>query len=295
MMFFRRKKVVESGGGEACLSAGISALAAMQHADGSFPLQGWGKRSWARKCFPLFSTITVVLAVGDLLPRNSVSRAVEFVLRCRRVDCLWDFDPKLGIPPDSDCTAGALAMIARYGSEALDPADVTCLRSFWRQPDGPFTTWAAGGEWDERERDDAVVNCNILFALTALGGRPTASETEAVASLIGRSTAGCRYYCSTTTMAYAAVRAGVTVADLPGSLTAKPSVGDVLPMAQWLSAAASPDDDAVAFILSKQSLDGRWRREEWFARPGHGRWGSDAVSTALCIEGLIAAGVGSKR
>ena len=291
-MFLWRRKTIEVREREASIAAGVSALASMQRRDGSFPLLRWGKRSWARECFPLFSTIAVVLAVGELLPRNSVSRAVEFILRCRRPDRLWDFDPRLRLPPDSDCTACALAIIARYGSEASEASDVTCLRSFWRQPDGPFTTWAAGDEWGERERDDAVVNCNILFALTALGDRSTVGESSAVASLIGRSTAGSRYYCSPTTIAYAAVRAGYAAQELPSPLTAKPSVGDVLPMAQWLSAAASPDDDAVTFILSKQLPDGRWRREAWLGRPGHGRWGSDAVSTALCIEGLIAAEIG---
>jgi hypothetical protein len=294
-MFFRRKKAIKAGDNQACIAAGISALADMQRPDGSFPLLNWGKRSWARECFPLFSTIAVILAAGELLPRNSVSRAAEFVLRCRRPDQLWDFDPRLGIPPDSDCTACAMAMVARYASKASASADVNCLRSFWRQPNGPFKTWAAGGEWGERERDDAVVNCNILFALATLGGRPTVRERNAVVSQIRRSTAGCRYYRSATTIAYAAVRAGLALQDLPSSLTAKPSVGDVLTMAQWLSATASQDDDAVAFILSKQLPDGRWRREEWFGRPGHGRWGSDAVSTALCIEGLTAAGAGSKR
>jgi hypothetical protein len=294
-MFLWRIKTVDVRDREASIAAGVSALVAMQRRDGSFPLLHWGKRSWARECFPLFSTIAVILAAGALLPQNALARAVEFVLQCRRPDGLWDFDPKLGLPPDSDCTACALAIIARHGSEAPDASEVTCLRSFWRHPNGPFTTWAADGEWGERERDDAVVNCNILFALTALGARPSARERSAVASLVGQSTAGCRYYCSASTIAYSAVRAGLAAQDLPSSLTTRPSLGGVLPMAQWLSTTASPDGDAVDFILSRQAADGRWRREEWLGRPGHGRWGSDAVSTALCIEGLIAAGIGDAR
>lgn len=292
-MLLRPKNSIDTGDIEAQIAAGASALAAMQRRDGSFPLLQWGKWSWARECYPLFSTIVVVLAAGEFLSRNAVFRAVDFVVRARRADLLWEFDPKLTLPPDSDCLACALAMIARFGSAELDAADAACLRSFWRQPDGPFTTWAADGEWDGRERDDAVVNCNILFALSALGGRPTFEERSAVANHIAQSTAGCRYYCSPTTIAYAAVRAGFAVHELPRSLIAKPSADSVLPMAQWLSTTASPDDDAVAFILSEQAPDGRWRREQWFGRPGHRRWGSDAVSTALCIEGLKAAGFGN--
>ena len=116
-MFLRRKEAVKTGDGDARLAAGISALAVMQHPDGSFPLQQWGKRSWARECSPLFSSIAVVLAVGDFLPRDTVSRAVEFVLRCRQEDHLWVFDPRLRLPSDADCTACALAMTARYKTD----------------------------------------------------------------------------------------------------------------------------------------------------------------------------------
>src|SRR2546426_10767051 len=94
----KMKQAVRQAG--RALETGVAALVALQQPDGSFPILQrkivWGP------CHPLFSTVSVLLAAGSLLPQNAVSRAVNFVLRCRRSDGLWEFDPAYGIPPDAD-------------------------------------------------------------------------------------------------------------------------------------------------------------------------------------------------
>src|SRR5687767_13691430 len=81
---------------------GVSALLAEQNPDGSFPcLQREAGTPW-RPCHPLFSTLSVLLAAGPLLPEAAISKGVAFVQGSRRSDRLWEFDPALGIPPDAD-------------------------------------------------------------------------------------------------------------------------------------------------------------------------------------------------
>jgi hypothetical protein len=271
------------------LQRGISKLASMQQPDGGFPVyRRAGGRRW-HDCHALFSTLTVLLATGDLLPESALARAVNFVLHCRRSDGTWEFDRSLGIPADSDDTACALAVLARYGTGLVDAADASLLRSFWLPDGGPFQTWNSGGEWASRQRDDAVVNCNVILALRALGSPPGDDEVGAVVELIRRSEGGCRYYCSPVTITYAASRAGVPLDMLPSGLFKRPAAGKtVLPTAQWLSFSQRWDQAAVGHLLAAQGPDGEWATEPWFT--GAGRpvpvWGSPAVSTALCIEAL---------
>jgi hypothetical protein len=239
----------------------------------------------------LFSTLSVLLAVGDLLPPHSRTRAIEFIVANRRVDGTWTFDPEMPIPPDSDDTACALAVLARYAPRAAGAGSADLLRSFWREDNGPFATWRdVPQQWQQTDRDDAVVNCNVLLALHALGEPPTAIEIQAVIGLINRSTKGTRYYCSPITIGYSARRAAVPLASIQPRLLARPRLDKgVLPTAQWLSAVRKWDLGAVAHVLATQSAEGSWDAENWCRDVRSGRWGSAAVSTALCIEGLHAA------
>jgi len=271
---------------------GVAALLALQDPGGSFPLLQRDAKTMWRHCHTLFSTVTVVLAAGSLLPRESVSRAVNFVLRCRRSDGLWEFDPAYGIPPDADDTACAIAALARYADGYVGARDAELLRSFWRADGGPFQTWRGSGMWAQRDRDDPVVNCNIMLALARVGAPPTPEERSAVHRLVQQSAGGCRYYCSLTTIAYAAQRAGLPLHALPAGLVARPrSQSGVLPSAQWLSAAGRWDAQLIAHVIGAQSPDGSWPTEPWFTGAGNPVpvWGSRAVSTALCIEALQAA------
>src|SRR5262249_18083246 len=273
---------------ESALRRGSSALLSMQNPDGSFPLyQRTPDQPW-RPCHPLFATTSVVLAAGSLMPAPALQRAADFIRGCRRSDRTGEFDPTYKIPADSDDTACALTVLARHGGGLVGPADVALLRSFWRPDGGPFQTWhQADAVWSRRDRDDAVVNCNILLALRGLGAPATGAETSSVTRLTRASEAGCRYYCSPTTIAYAARRGGLPHASLPARITAKPTSG-LLPTAQWLSLVGQWDEDAVAPVLAAQSPDGSWHAEAWFTAAGKPPpgWGSAATSTALCVEAL---------
>jgi hypothetical protein len=270
------------------LELGLSALQSMQQGDGSFPLFQRSEQTAWRACGPLFSTLSVLLAAGSLMSESVRTRAVDFVYRNRRRDGLWEFDPTFGIPPDADDTACALTVAARHDRARVNVSDAVLLRSFWRADGGPFQTWRGDKSWSGRDRDDAVVNCNVLLALQELGAPASAHETKAVVDLIRASEAGCRYYCSPTTIAYAARRAGVTLAALPASLAARPSSKGLLPTAQWLSLCLRWDEDAVERVLAAQAADGSWPIEPWFTGAGKPRpvWGSPTISTALCLEAL---------
>jgi hypothetical protein len=289
-MWFRRRHRTSEAQARDALARGISAICSLQQTDGCFPFSRWVGGEPAEDCHPLFATLTVVLAVGSLLPVDAVSRAVDFVRCCRRTDGTWEFDPALEIPADSDDTACALTVIARHAPHAAGPKDAALLRLFWRHPTGPFATWRAEGAWAKRNRDDAVVNCNILLALRLLGAHPSAEELESVTHLVGQSGAGCRYYCSPTTIAYAASRAGIPLGSLPARLASRPKPKQgVQPMAQWLTAVQRWDEYAVAQVVAAQTEAGCWDAEPWCTGAGPYVWGSRAVNTALCIEALDAA------
>jgi hypothetical protein len=114
------------------------------------------------------------------------------------------------------------------------------------------------GTWSQRDRDDAVVNCNVLHALATLGVPGTATEIAAVQRLVQQSVGGCRYYCSSATIGYAARRAGLPLGALPAGLVARPRPGnEVLRSAQWLSTVRRWDMDLIAGLLAAQSQDGR--------------------------------------
>jgi hypothetical protein len=239
---------------EHAISTGIEALARMQARDGSFPLWA-GTNQWGA-CGPLFSTAYVMIGAGGLLPAPQVARAMEFIRRQRRPDGLWEYDPAMRVPPDSDCTACSLAALAMHGtaSDVAGAADV--LRAFWREPRGPFRTWPAAGMWALPERDDPVVNCNVLFALRLLNAPATARETQAVQGLLARTGGIPRYYCSPATTLHAASRAGLDIGALSAAVTSRPVQTDLLGTVQWLCGAATRDDTAVAAVLAARLPDG---------------------------------------
>ena len=114
------------------------------------------------------------------------------------------------------------------------------LRSYWRADGGPFRTWKAPGIWSMPERDDPVVNCNILFALRLLTVPATAAEEAAVRELLQRTKGRSRYYCSPATIAHAARRAGLEQNALPPLAIACPQTNDLVGCAQWLCAMPEP-------------------------------------------------------
>jgi len=292
-VFFFKRARPNSAEVATAIRRGLERLAGLQMEDGSFPMARRQDSGEPRDCHALFSTLTVCLAVGAHLPQASIARAVSFVERNRRPDGLWSFDPKADLPPDSDCTACALALLARHPTMSSAGEAAASLRAFWRSPDGPFRTWMhAPDAWSRPDRDDAVVNFNVLLALKELESPASPAEVEASIALANYSRKGTRYYCSYTTITYAASRAGVDLSRLHASLLARPAMRRnlVLPAAQWLSAMGSSDTRALRHLLAMQEADGAWPAEAWCRDVGSGRWESAAISTALCVEALDKAG-----
>jgi hypothetical protein len=270
------------------MSLGLSALARLQSEDGSFPLfRRAGSSDWHR-CGSLFSTAYVMLGAGRLLPAENAARAAAFILGQRRPDGLWEYDPALGIPPDADSTACALAALALHGISAPRAGGADLLRSFWRQGDGPFRTWRVEGKWSLAERDEAVVNCNILFALRLIGSPATPPEAAAVIDLLRRTPGPPRYYCAAATMAHAARRAGLGWDQLPEVATARPPAGDLIASVQWLCASPAADAELIDAVLAAQRPDGRWPITPWVTGVGTPQpfWGGPAITTALALEAL---------
>ena len=171
---------------------------------------------------------------------------------------MWEFDPATPVPPDSDSTACSLAALAPHGDVAELATGPALLRAFWRGPNGPFRTWNARGMWSLPERDDPVVNCNILFALRLLGSPATETETMATRDLIARTVQGVRYYVSHATTAHAPWRAGLDLRKLPPALTAPPARNDLLGVLRWLCASPRPDIGLVKYVMKSQQPDGAW-------------------------------------
>jgi hypothetical protein len=256
----------------------------MQSPDGSFPL--WtGTRAW-RPCGPLFSTAYIMMGAGSWLPAEIIAKAVSYLRAERRPDGLWEYDKALRLAPDSDSTSCALAALARQGERSDIAGGESLLRAFWREEAGPFRTWNVQ-PLSGPERDDAVVNGNILFSLRLLGSPPTPAELAAARVLFRRS-AGSRYYCYPATIAHAAARAGLEPDVLAPAAAALPSAAHLLGIVQWLCAAQEFEPEALDIVLKAQRDDGAWPIWPWVTGLGTPRpfWGSPAVTTALAIEAL---------
>lgn len=267
------------------ITSGLAALARMQSPDGSFPL--WTGTSGWRPCGPLFSTAYILMGAGSGLPAENIARALAYIRAERRPDGLWEYDKSLGLPPDADSTACALAALARHGQRADVLGGDTLLRAFWRVGAGPFQTWRAPSPLSGPERDDAVVNGNVLFALRRLGAPATPAELAAVEQLFRRSPAS-RYYCYPATIAHAAARAGLPPDVLAPAAAARPTPEHLLGVVQWLCATRAAPPELTNAVLEAQRADGAWPIWPWVTGHGNPRpfWGSPAVTTALAIEAL---------
>ena len=194
----------------------------------------------------------------------------------------------MGIPADADDTACALAALALHGAEDDIQQGATLLRTFWRQDGGPFKTWRGTGIWEGRNRDDPVVNCNVIFALACLGEAASRSELGAVGNLVTKSVHGSRYYVSPAAVCYAARRAALPLDTLPAIAATRPLMEDLLGCVQWLAGTQINDQDMIDAIIAVQRVDGTWPGRPWctgyFKSPHY--WGSVAVSTALTVEAL---------
>ncbi|MFL5385034.1 MAG: hypothetical protein ACJ8GN_21140 [Longimicrobiaceae bacterium] len=264
------------------LVAAVGFLEESQEADGGFPVAALLSQPPATAADNLFSTATVVALAGSALRAACVARAASYILGRRDGRGLWAWVPDGSLPPDADDTACCLAALARTGSRVDRGRGVQLLRSFWR-PGGPFRTWLAGGAWDSPERDDPVVNCNVLWAMRELGALHTAAERAAVERMVAPHRGNTRYYCSEASVAWAAARVGIPAPRLRPPRDAD-LAGRPLECALWSLAGGLPPA-AAARLLETQEADGGWPAEPW-VHDHLGAWGSRAVTAAFAIAAL---------
>ena len=254
-----------------------------QAADGSFALESVPSRVPLTRADNLFSTAMVLGLLPALLRPETRARASEYLLQRRDAEGHWSWLPDGSLPPDADDTACCLGALAGVDA-ALDRAEgVRTLRRF-RRWWGPFRTWMAGGAWGARDRDDAVVNCNVLWAIERLGGRPTGGERAAVQRLVARTPEAPRYYCSTGSLAWAAARAGIATPALRRP-AASELAGRPLECALWSLACADDWPEGAELLLGLQASDGGFAAEPW-VRDHSGAWQGGAVSTAFAAAAL---------
>lgn len=273
------------------IARGVAALEKSQFPDGSWPLLKVVDGSETSPASGLFSTAGVLLAVGGQLNPVAVQRAVDYLLSCRDASGQWCFDSTLGVPCDADDTACALACLALFRSEAATENDIDILQRYWRAPEGPFQSWdpdAAEEFWADEQTDDAVVNCNVLIALKALGASPEARVMAAVVALVAQRPTS-RYYNGPAPVLFAAHRAdlGLPKGSPLARLAPKPE-WDALQRACWLSTRDSRHPSQVAALLREQKTTGLWPYCDWctgaFAVPTS--WGSESVTTAFALDAL---------
>jgi hypothetical protein len=265
------------------IRAGARYLADAQEADGGFPLVPVHSQPLGALGDNVFSTATILALAGELLPQDRVSRAAAYLLARRGADGLWGWDASRSIPADSDDTACCLGALAAVGATLDRAGDVRLLRSFWRWR-GPFRTWAKSRGWNGRDRDDAVVNCNVLWALQVLGAAPRGAELRSVGRLVAAQQGGTRYYCSQGSVAWAAARAGIDVSRLgpPGQASL---VGRPLEIALWTLAGRLPPAIAAPVLIQAQTADGGWPAEPW-VQAYVGAWESRPVTAAFALAAL---------
>lgn len=265
------------------VSAALRSLGEAQEPDGSFPLTVVPSHPPSTPADNLFSTAMVLgLLPGELSP-ETVSRAAAYLLGRREPQGPWAWVADGSLPPDADDTACCLGALAAVGA-ALDRAGgVRLLRRFWRLG-GPFRTWLARGMWGSRDRDDPVVNCNVLWAIQQLGAVPRRAERAAVGRIVARARGATRYYCSEASLAWAAARVGISTPHLSPPADAL-LAGRPLECALWLLVSREPSPAACKLLLDMQETDGSWPAEAW-VRDNRGDWQSRPVTTAFAVAAL---------
>lgn len=259
-------------------------MRALQRPDGSFSIAPSDQRPPKHKADAIFSTASVLIAAGALLPRAAVTAAAEYVAKRRRRDGLWEWE---GCPADADDSAICLA--ALIGPGLLDGSEASCLRQFWREPSGPFRTWP-NGFGSEKWSYDPVVNCNVLYCLIKSGIAVLEKEVQAVNDCVERALTAARrysgYYPSKSTLLYVAARARLKPIILDSiSSGLQPNTLNAQQTAEVLAASPRPNPDLIHRLLASQAEDGRWIGAPWFFDVA-GDYCSDAYATAVAVQAL---------
>jgi hypothetical protein len=263
------------------IAAGASYLAAVQDSRGAFPLTPLQTNSIDSVTDELFASAVVVELAASVLPPASLSATVEYILDRRGSDGFWSWAPDASLPPDADDLACCLGVLAKVGVVLNGDLEARRLRAFWRWR-GPFRTWLGSGFWNRRDRDDPVVNCNVLWALRQIGADVRRRERRVIERMVRSHSGPTRYYCHEASVAWAAARAGVAFPQRPPPTSHL--AGRPLETALWALADPPSPGPAVA-LLEMQDDDGGWAAEPWVQGEG-AAWESRAVTTAFALAAL---------
>lgn len=251
---------------------------------------------------------------GDA-PKALRERALSYLIACSEPPGVWRYwrTGTTVLDPDLDDTACASSAVGNRHFSVLCGANRPLILGN-RDPEGRFKTWLRS---PERPNDvDSVVNANVV------GYLGESSETEAAIAWLlelvaeGRVEGSSWYYPLTApSLAYCmarAVRAGVSrwraggpglLASLMARRQADGSFGSVLETALTITAAVGFGleerevlEPAARSLLQAQAPDGSWPRLAFYSGPEppgpHSVYfGSEALTTVLCLEALVAAGV----
>jgi 4-hydroxybenzoate polyprenyltransferase len=272
---------------EAAARSGIEALEKMQRSDGSFELVKWVRGGRPTEAHHLFASAWVLIVLGKMLPREFSHRAATAISAARDPRGTWNFDPALQIPNDVDSTACAIMALDEAGVAAGE-RESALLRSQWRPERGRFATWFSDEPaWRSPDRDDPVVNLNVITALQRVGQTLSNEEREGVMRYLASVPPTSRYYCDPMAIPYAAAKANIPIDRARHRSWGRPaSRSTTISIAQWITINEETDGSLVAMLMSRQRSDGSWPAEPWFTGVSVPFWGSQAVTTAFCVEAL---------
>jgi hypothetical protein len=298
------------------VARGLGFLSEAQLPHGEFPsfrhgddtLSGPGQADGA--VFPTTIVLYSLSLLDDPAARALVRRGLGFLWEERGAGNLWRYwsssNPR-PIDPDLDdtcCTSFLLRHLGACGHLRNEEAILAT-----RAPDGLFKTWVRDAS--ARNDVDSVVNANVVLYL---GEREeTRPAVSALSGILqdGGEEGTSWYYLDPLALQYAASRALVhgagglarcgpaVVGRVLDRRRADGSLGNELQTALALCVLANfgqaghPAVPAAAAWLSEaQQPDGRWARRAFYAGPEPPAphavwWGSESVTTALCLEALV--------
>lgn len=315
-----------STGTDAAIAAGVAFLRRTQRPDGELPLLRWGadpSRAWPEPA--VFATALVACSIARVAGAEDVRRrALDFIESHMERPGVWRhwtaLHPKFDdSPPDVDDTSVASLALFRNGRSAppnrdllLANRDTRGLFFTWITPRLP---WASSAEWtsvvrpqlrrpianwrffrdgvSRRQDIDTVVNANVLSWL----GRSDATEpvvqnilrvlrdgTESSCDKWYENPFAVWYFFSRALRTAAATEGGAILVDRVRRSSPSHALDRALAACVLLDWNA-PASDLVEALVGEQESSGAWPCASLY-HAGPSRWGSEALTTGICIEAL---------
>jgi hypothetical protein len=287
-----------------------------QQPDGQFPIDLSQEREMTHSRFDssLFGTVMIVYSLSFVEPLQfpqipqMLQRATEFLARQMVGPGLWRYWSAASgkrIDPDLDDTACISAVLVRNGYLLFDLNLPVILAN--RDEQGRFFTWVRPGG---RNDVDSVVNANVLWYL---GERPeTQAACDYLNSLVvaGAEADSYWYYEDSLALYYAISRAwesgvmrleaacGAIAPRITARQQADGSFGNVVNSAMAVCTLLNLGESkhpavarAMESLVAGQRGDGSWPRVAVWNGPEAPAprslwWGSEELSTGLCVEAL---------